>query len=113
MSTKPDQRALFAKRLGELRRARSMSQPDVIQELRERYGISYQAASVSNWENAKEAPSHRNVVAALDEILGGQGELLDILGFSVGPTVSDRLDAIEAEIRSLAKTVERLARQVR
>ena len=102
----PDRRR-FGRLLAELRHNKSLSQAVVGEHI----GVTPQ--NVSGWESGEYAPADRKTVAALDKFLGGDGRLLEALGYSTKPSVDARLTEIEQRLDDLTATLEQLARQMR
>lgn len=102
----PDRRR-FGRLLYELRRNKSLSQ----QAVGDHVGVS--AQNVSGWESGDYAPADRRTVAQLDKYLGGDGQLLDALGYSLKPSLETRLSLIEERLDALTSALEALSRRRR
>lgn len=105
VSTSEPDRRRFGRLLAELRHNKGESQATVADVV----GVTPQ--NVSGWENGDYAPSERRTVAALDKHLGGEGRLLEALGYSTKPSVDARITDIEQRLDRLTAAVERLARR--
>lgn len=96
----------FGELVLELRSAAGLSQDRVARMVEERAGGHYTGAAVGNWERAKNAPTERRVVEALDQILDAEGRLLGALGF--GATAPRAPDMTEERLSALERRVEAL-----
>jgi transcriptional regulator with XRE-family HTH domain len=99
----------FGMALRRWREVRGLSTLQLARALEDR-GRGVTPANVSAWELGKYAPRSREIVVVLEEILDAPGELLPILGWAVGPSVEDRLAAVEEELQELVQLVQRLLR---
>lgn len=94
------QRDAFGARMRTLRRQRGLTIREIVAELEKRKRpVTLQA--VSAWERGEYAPD-APTVRILERFLGaGEGELLVLLDYNPGPTVEDRLSAVESELEDL------------
>lgn len=107
----------FGETLRRLRKLRGLSQSQVARApiVVEAYGRSLSSAAVSEWERDGNLPKSRAIVQALDVLLVADGELLLAGGYNgpPGTNTEERLDAIEADLKSVKRDLRRLLGQRR
>lgn len=107
-----DQREKFGRRLRELRSARGLSLADMARALTAAgQEVSYQ--TVSAWEKGEYAPRAPATVAKIEALLGADGELVELLGLASGPTLVERVRALEERVRALESSPPGPARRGR
>lgn len=100
------QRVAFAAALKEAREAAGLTGPEVADALRGR-GYSTRSQSLYQWEKAQGTPRTREVLEALDEIVGADGRLVAIL---VGTNIEDRVASLEQTMRETQEAISEIRR---
>lgn len=112
--TNAAERRVFGQRLRALRENEGWGQADVAAELKSTFNRSVTPQAISGWEKGKFAPD-AETTRQLEHLLRCEaGQLGILLGYAPGPTVDDRLTALEDQIAEMVRhqyEVEQLSRE--
>jgi hypothetical protein len=92
----------FHETLGRLMRDQRFSGRKLANALSDKMpGYSVSGEAVNAWVRGTSRPSRREVIEALDEILGADDELLRLAGYGPHAGNAARLDAVEADVAEI------------
>lgn len=110
MAATPEERRQFGDRLKMWRLERGHTQDQLAEAINAIEESAYSRQSVSQWEIGRNVPP-RTVVAAIEKVLGVEGELAPMLGYGPTATMDERVSSLEAQLREIREIVEELARR--